>query len=102
MSAGYTVIIKRSVLKSLEFLPEAVKDRLIILEEILRTAGPNGPGKWKNFGLLKGRKNQKLYHCHLNEGHRYVACWEYHKKSIVIEVYYVGPHPSGYYPTSRP
>ncbi|MDB5049459.1 MAG: conserved hypothetical cytosolic protein [Fibrobacteres bacterium] len=102
MSVEYTVTIKRSALKSLENLPEAAQDRLVILEEVLRMAGPTGPSKWKNYSPLKGKKNQKLYHCHLSEGHQYVACWEYFKKSIVIEIYYIGPHPSGKYPTNRP
>lgn len=43
----------------------------------------------------------KLYHCHIGEGHRYVACWEHFKKSIVIEIFYVGAHPTGSYPTNR-
>jgi hypothetical protein len=35
---------------------------------------------------LSGRT--PLYHCHLS--YRYVACWTWRKKEIVIEVYYVG------------
>ena len=102
MPVEYSVTVKRSTLKRLENLPETVRERFAILEEVLRMLGPTGPSKWKNYRPLKGEKNQKLYHCHISEGHHYVACWEYYKKSILIEIYYVGPHPSGKYPTNRP
>ncbi len=32
------------------------------------------------------------YHCHLSHNHGYVACWENQKKTITMEVYYVGSH----------
>ena len=102
MHAAHTVTIKRSAIKNLDRLPETVKERLVLLVEVLRTAGPTGPHKWKNYSPLMGKKNQKLYHCHISEGNQYVACWEYYKESVVIEVYYVGAHPSGKYPTNRP
>lgn len=101
MRVEYKVTIKRSALKSLELLPEMVKERLDLLVDVLRIAGPTGPHRWKNYSPLKGKKNQKLFHCHISEGNQYVACWEFYKESIFIEVYYVGAHPPGKYPTNR-
>lgn len=102
MATLFAVIIKPRVLRGLKHLPLEVRSGLIALEEVLRARGPTGPHEWKNFGMLRGKKDQRLYHCHLSKDHQYVACWEYHKKTILIEIFYAGPHPSGKYPTNRP
>jgi hypothetical protein len=47
MPVRYIVTLKRSVLKSLEHLPESVQERLAILEEILRTAALPVPANGK-------------------------------------------------------
>ncbi len=79
----YEVRIKKKVDRSLKKLPADVRKLLYLLIADLQTAGPVQKS-WRNFSpLAKGR-----YHCHLT--YRYVACWTYRKKEIVIEVYYVG------------
>ena len=39
---------------------------------------------WANYSKIGKDK----YHCHLS--YSYVACWNYEKSGITIEVYYVG------------
>jgi hypothetical protein len=53
------------------------------LVEDLRDKGPLRHD-WPNYSKLTERK----YHCHL--AHKWVACWEWEKETLVIEVYYVG------------
>lgn len=86
----YRVTLRKSVLKTLSKLPLHVQQRFDVLADVLRTEGPAGPHEWTNYGKLKGQKNK--YHCHLTRSHGYVACWEYQKDVITIEVYYVGSH----------
>jgi hypothetical protein len=81
---NYAVTMRRSVLKTIERLPEAVKERFRVLSRVLEAEGPTGPHAWKNYSKLSGNE----YHCHLN--YSYVACWRHEKKTIIIEVYYVG------------
>jgi mRNA-degrading endonuclease RelE of RelBE toxin-antitoxin system len=102
MPSPFSVSIKPRVLKGLSDLPEETQGSFFLLEDVLRTEGPAGPHNWKNFGVIRGKGNQRLYHCHISKDHRYVVCWEYFKESIRIEIYYAGPHPTGKYPTNRP
>ena len=65
-------------------LPKTVQRRFDMLYEVLKHAGPTGAHAWMNFSKL----DKNSYHCHLNRS--YVACWRHEKKTITIEVYYVG------------
>jgi hypothetical protein len=65
-------------------MPEIVQKRFDLLYEILTHEGQTGANQWHNYGKLGENK----YHCHLN--YSYVACWRHEKKTIIIEVYYVG------------
>ena len=80
----YTVAIKRKYLREISRLPKEVIQRFDLLYEVLKQSGPAGPYQWQNYSKL----SENEYHCHLN--YRYVACWRCEKKSIVVEVYYVG------------
>ncbi len=86
----YRVKVRKSALKRLSKLPLDIQQKFDILMEVMKTGGPTAPHSWTNYGKLKGSKNQ--YHCHLARSHGYVACWEYQKDIITIEVYYVGNH----------
>jgi mRNA-degrading endonuclease YafQ of YafQ-DinJ toxin-antitoxin module len=86
----YKVEIKKSILKKLPKLPEQVKDKLDYLIDDLREHGAIRRN-WKNFSVLGNHQ----YHCHLN--YDYVACWKWKKKTIYIEVYYVGSRESAPY-----
>ena len=79
----YKVIISKKILKRLNKLPDLEKKRLKLLLVDLEELGVLLP-HWKNFGSLQNG----CYHCHLS--YKWVACWKWEKKSIVIEVYYVG------------
>lgn len=56
------------------------------LKNLLEDLGKNGPIRtdWPNFSKL----SDNSFHCHL--AHKWVACWQYEKNSIIIEVYYAG------------
>lgn len=81
---AYKVQIKKRILKRLPRLPKEVQRRFDLLSGVLRTKGPTGPHEWQNYSKL----GENEYHCHLN--YRYCACWRAEKRSIVVEVYYVG------------
>lgn len=80
----YKISIKKSILKNLKKMPLSIKQKFEILVKILRKSGPTGPCNWNNYSKLSKYK----YHCHLS--YHYVACWEYKKETLIIEVYYVG------------
>ena len=80
----YIVTMKRSVLKAIGKLPEAVQDRFRVLTRVLEAKGPTGPHAWKNYSKLSDNE----YHCHLK--YSYVAIWRHEKKTIIIEVTYAG------------
>ena len=86
----YEVIIRRVAQKQLSKLPLDIQQRFHLLVSVLKGQGPTAPHQWRNYGKLKGQKNS--YHCHLANNHAYVACWEYQKNTITIEVDYVGSH----------
>ena len=79
----YDVVLKKKVLKGLRKLPLWVQKKLGLLVVDLKDNGPEQPG-WQNYSKLSSEE----YHCHL--GKSWVACWRHRKKTIVIEVYYVG------------
>ena len=64
-------------------MPLLIQKKLFALAANLKETGPIRQD-WPNFSEIG--KNE--YHCHLS--HKWVACWRYEKKSIIIEVYYVG------------
>ncbi|WP_010253161.1 hypothetical protein [Treponema primitia] len=80
---GYTVTVRKKVLKKLAKAPEAVKILFRQLAQDLKGKGPIQK-EWPNYSKL----SEKSYHCHLN--YRYVACWQHEGDSIEIEVYYAG------------
>lgn len=91
---SWTIEFSRIALKQVEKLNKKAFLALRLLMADLQCYGP-APGKnWKNYGKLKGKKNQDLRHCHLVKGNpTYVCCWEVVDKQIkIIEVYYVGTH----------
>lgn len=90
MPVKYRVMVRRSVTKRLFKLPASVQSRYDALVDVLRDHGPTGPHDWPNYGKLRGTRAR--YHCHLNGNHGFVACWEYFKDVITIEIYYVGSH----------
>ena len=81
---AYRIFLKKKMLRTLQQLPEQVQRRFEILYKVLELSGPTGPHYWQNYSKL----GEKEYHCHLT--YRFVACWRYEKKTITIEVYYVG------------
>lgn len=64
-------------------LPLWVQKKMAILANDLKDKGPNQP-KWQNYSKLSPTE----YHCHL--GSSWIACWKHDKRTIQIEVYYVG------------
>jgi mRNA-degrading endonuclease RelE of RelBE toxin-antitoxin system len=83
ISMEYDVVIKKKVLKGLKKLPQWVQKKLGVLVLDLKEKGPEQP-MWQNYSKLSSTE----YHCHI--GTSWAACWRHHKKTIVIEVYYVG------------
>ena len=86
----YKVIIKKQVLKNLEKLPLSIQKKFKALVVNLKATGPIR-SDWPNFSAL----SRNEYHCHLS--YKWVACWKHEKKSIVIEVYYVGSRENASY-----
>jgi mRNA-degrading endonuclease RelE of RelBE toxin-antitoxin system len=80
----YIVTVRKKNLKDLLKLPFLVQQKFKALLKVLTESGTNGAVKWQNFSKLGANE----YHCHLT--HHYVACWRHEKKTITIEVYYVG------------
>lgn len=91
----YDVRLRRSVRKRLDKLPAKVQLRLIALASVLRESGSFGPRRWPNYGKIRGGGNR--YHCHLTGDHAWVACWEEHRTTLTIEVYYAGSHQNAPY-----
>lgn len=70
-------------------MPEDEQEKWLLLVKDLRKKGPIR-SEWPNFSRLEKEKGMKpsKYHCHLS--HSWVACWSTKKRTIEIEVYYVG------------
>lgn len=92
---SYDVRLRRSVRKRLDKLPAKVQLKLIALANVLRESGSSGPRRWPNYGKIRGEGNR--YHCHLTGDHAWVACWEEHRTTLMIEVYYAGSHQNAPY-----
>jgi mRNA-degrading endonuclease RelE of RelBE toxin-antitoxin system len=87
---SYIVSIKKKTDKGLVKLPKDVRKLFFLLVEDLKADGAVQK-TWNNFSPLGNNK----YHCHLN--YSYVACWTWLKRTIEIEVYYVGSRESAPY-----
>jgi mRNA-degrading endonuclease RelE of RelBE toxin-antitoxin system len=79
----YTIVIPKKIRRSVEKLPDDVQDVFWLLVDVLREKGAIRK-EWKNFSDLGKDK----YHCHVQR--KYVVCWKWKKKSVVIDVYYAG------------
>lgn len=79
----FQVLIKKKALKEIEKLPHAIQEKLAALIDDLKDKGPVQAG-WPNYSKL----GKDRYHCHLSR--KWVACWHYENKSLIIEVYYAG------------
>ena len=86
----YQIVIKKKIVKSMRSVPQSVQDAFVALCDDLEEKGPFQPD-WPNYSPLKNDK----YHCHLS--HNYVACWEWVKGTIIIEVLYAGSRESAPY-----
>jgi hypothetical protein len=86
----YEVRVRSSAQKSIDKAPAEIRETFEILVNVLSLNGPTGPFRWRNYGKLKGYKAR--YHCHLSANHSYVACWEWFKGDLLVEVYYAGTH----------
>ena len=82
-SKQYRILIRKKTEKGFNRLPQSVQKKLNLLLKDLRDLGPYLP-QWPHYSKLGDDK----YHCHL--GISWAACWRYDKKTITIEVYYVG------------
>jgi mRNA-degrading endonuclease RelE of RelBE toxin-antitoxin system len=80
---NFRVLINKPVQKNLDKMPKREKELFDLLAEDLRSLGPIRKN-WPNFSSLEKNK----YHCHLSR--KWVACWQWEKDTIVIEVYYAG------------
>lgn len=79
----FEVVWSRKIDREIAKLPKSIRVRFAMLVKDLRVGGP-AQAAWPNYSPLGPEK----FHCHLS--YRWVACWVCHKKSIRIEVYYVG------------
>ena len=79
----YKIVIKKGTLKNIQKMPEKIQ---FIFESLVSDLIEKGPirNEWPNFSKLEKNK----YHCHLS--YKWVACWYYENKSVIIEVYYAG------------
>ena len=79
----YRVRIKKKALKGIEKMPLKVQQKMRFLLLDLKEKGPERK-EYQNYSKL----GPDLYHCHLT--YKWVACWQYNKDTIIIEVYYAG------------
>lgn len=79
----YRVLIKKAIVKKLKKLPAKEYRKFDFPVQDLEERGPVLPN-WLNFSKL----GENEYHCHLSRS--WVACWRREKRTLLIEVYYVG------------
>jgi len=79
----YRITIKKNIAKKIKKLPAKEYRKLDFLLDDLMQKGPLQPS-WPNFSKI----GKDEFHCHLSRS--WVACWRNEKKTIIIEVYYVG------------
>ena len=74
--------------KQAEKLPMAVRAVLQTLMDEIAISGPVR-GDWPNYSKLSDGR----HHCHLKKGKpTYVAVWTTEKKTVSVEIVYVGTH----------
>ena len=71
-------------MKRLDRLPGKAQERFFTLVKLFESEGPSAGRAFQNYSKL----SETECHCHLT--YHYVACWRHERKTIVIEVYYVG------------
>ena len=74
----YEVLVGKKVLKNIEKMPIPLQKKLVNLIDDLCEKGPLRI-EWPHFSKL----GEDRYHCHL--AHKWVACWQWKKQSIIIE-----------------
>jgi len=79
----FEVVIKKKALNGIKKMPLPVQQKIRFLLLDLERDGPVRP-EWPNYSRLGNDR----YHCHLS--HKWVACWQCEKGTIIIEVYYAG------------
>jgi mRNA-degrading endonuclease RelE of RelBE toxin-antitoxin system len=79
----FDIRVKKKVLKTVDKMPMKTQKKFATLLKDLRDKGPIRT-EYPNFSALGGDE----YHCHLE--YKWVACWKWEKRSIIIEVYYAG------------
>ena len=87
--ALWVVKLSRRTDRSLDFLPNPVRDALALLISDIEAGGPVR-GDWPNYSRL----GQRRLHCHLRKGRpTSVAVWEELDTEVkLMEVTYVGTH----------
>ncbi len=84
----WNVILTGKANKKAEKLPRAVRFALQALMDELAISGPVR-GDWPNYSKLSDGR----HHCHLKKGKpTYVAVWTAEKKTVSVEIVYVGTH----------
>ena len=74
--------------KQAEKLPAIIRITLQTLMDEIAILGPVR-GNWPNYSKLDGNR----HHCHLKKGKpTYVAVWTTEKKTVTVEIVYVGTH----------
>jgi hypothetical protein len=69
-------------------LPLTVRTTLQTLMDEIQFLGPVR-GNWPNYSKLDGDR----HHCHLKKGKpTYVAVWTARRKTVTVEIIYVGTH----------
>jgi hypothetical protein len=69
-------------------LPLTVRTTLQTLMDEIQLLGPVR-GNWPNYSKLAGDR----HHCHLKKGKpTYVAVWTARRKTVTVEIIYVGTH----------
>ena len=79
----YEVTLTNKALKLLLKMPKKQQEVFYLLQCDLEKTGPIQPS-WPNYSKLE----KISHHCHLSK--KWVAVWRCEKKSIEVEVYYVG------------
>ena len=74
--------------KQADKLPAKTRITLQTLMDEIAISGPIR-GDWPNYSKLDGDR----HHCHLKKGKpTYVAVWTTKKKTVTVEIVYVGTH----------
>lgn len=84
----WSVTLTGKANKQAEKLPMAVRAVLQTLMDEISISGPVR-GDWPNYSKLSDGR----HHCHLKKGKpTFVAVWTTEKKTVSVEIVYVGTH----------